>query len=198
MFNSIPPAILKRMQQLEYTSQQEQQAGATHLQRLWQVPPATGRFLAFLAAGAPQGLILEIGTSGGYSTLWLSLAARRRGERVVTFEVSPEKISLAQETLRLAQVTDVVELIHGDARHHLSHYREIAFCFLDADKDVYLDCYRLIIPNLVMGGLLVADNATSHATELAAFLAEAESDPRIESLVVPVGQGVLVGRKVVK
>jgi caffeoyl-CoA O-methyltransferase len=66
----------------------------------------------------------------------------------------------------------------------------VAFCFLDAEKDVYLDVYEKVVPNLVPGGILAADNAINHAESLADFLIRAENDPRVDALVVPVGKGV--------
>jgi predicted O-methyltransferase YrrM len=63
------------------------------------------------------------------------------------------KASMAETTFRAARVTDVVELVSGDAREHLAHCADIAFCFLDAEKNVYADCYEAVIPNMVAGGI---------------------------------------------
>jgi caffeoyl-CoA O-methyltransferase len=137
-----------------------------------------------MAAMAPGGRLLEIGTSAGYSTLWLALACRELGRTVTTFEVLPEKVSLARETFRQAGVEDVVALVTGDAREHLSGMQDIAFCFLDAEKEVYLDCYELLVPRMARGGLIVADNAIDHAEALASFLERALTDPRVDAMVV--------------
>lgn len=196
MFHAIDPAILDRMQFLEELDARDRLDGTPRLQRLRQIPPETGKFLALLAAGAPEGAILEIGTSAGYSTLWLTVAARARGRKVTTFEVLPEKVNLARETFRLAQVEDTVELIAGDAREYLARYTELAFVFLDAEKEAYGDCYELIVPRLVPGGLLVADNAINHRETLAPMLERALSDERVDALIVPIGKGELVCRKV--
>ena len=67
---------------------------------------------------------------------------------------------------------------------------------LDAEKEVYSDCYELIVPRLVKGGLLVADNATSHGEALAPMLQHALNDERVDALIVPIGKGELVCRKV--
>ena len=145
---------------------------------------------------APHGEVIEIGTSGGYSTLWLSLACATAGRRMTTFEVMPEKQLLARETFRLAGVEPLVELVPGDARQHLVAHRDIAFCFLDADKEVYLDCYEMVVPQLVSGGLLVADNTISHRGELAELLERATTDDRVDALEIPIGSGVLLCRKI--
>jgi predicted O-methyltransferase YrrM len=64
-----------------------------------------------------------------------------------TFEVLPEKVKLVQETFRLAEVEDQIELIFADARRHLAAIPKVAFCFLDAEKEIYDDCYDLMALN---------------------------------------------------
>jgi predicted O-methyltransferase YrrM len=196
MFHRIPKAIEERMRYLESLDDKERLDGKSPLQRLRQIPPETGRFIALLAASAPEGTYLEIGTSGGYSTLWLALACKEIGRKLVTFEVLEEKARLARGTFKVAGVGGVVELVTGDARKYLANYTNISFCFLDPEKDVYLDCYEKVIPNMVRGGLLVADNAISHKDELKAMLGRAFNDERVDALVVPIGRGELVCRRI--
>lgn len=196
MFHNIHPAILERMRVLEELDEKDRTDGTPRLQRLRQIPPETGKFLALLAAGAPAGHILEIGTSAGYSTLWLAVAVLALGRKIVTLEVLPEKLKLAQETFRAAGLEHIVELIAGDAREYLARYDNIAFVFLDAEKEVYGDCYELVIPRLTKGGLLVADNAINHRETLAPMLERALRDERVDALIVPIGKGELVCRKV--
>ncbi len=196
MFHTINAAIGARMQFLENLDVRERNDNIPRLQRLRQIPPETGKFLALLVAGSQPGNIIEIGTSGGYSTLWLTLAAAQTGRKVTTFEIMPEKIKLARETFSAARVSDQVELMEGDARQFLSAIKDIAFCFLDAEKDVYTDCYEMVIPNLVPGGLLVADNAINHQVVLQPMLDRALADTRVDALIVPIGKGELVCRKI--
>jgi caffeoyl-CoA O-methyltransferase len=196
MFHDIPEPVRVRMRYLEEVDSRDRQDGTPRLKRLRQVPPETGRFIALLAANAPQGAFVEIGTSAGYSTLWLALACRQIGCRITTYEVLDEKVQLARETFRQAEVGDVVELIQGDARMHLAGLEKLAFCFLDAEKEVYQDCYEAVVPGLVPGGLLLADNAINHQQTLGPMLDRAQSDVRVDALVVPIGKGVLVCRKV--
>lgn len=198
MFYKIPPSILKRMSELEAADARDRVDGTPRMERLRQIPPETGRFLALMAASAPEGNFVEIGTSAGYSALWISLALRERSIKLLTFEVLPEKVKLAEKTFRLAGIEDQIELIFADAREHLIAIPEIAFCFLDAEKEVYEDCYELAVPNLVPGGLLLADNAIDHQATLQPFIDHVESDPRVDALVVPIGKGVLLCRKVTR
>lgn len=195
MLFDLSPRMRSRMAELEQIDQRDRRGGTDQDHRLRQIPPETGRFLALLAALSPSGRIVEVGTSGGYSTLWLALAARATGRMVLTFEVLPNKVDLARETFRQAGVTDLVEQVHGDAREHLGSIDGIGFCFLDLEKDLYPPCYDLAVPNLVPGGLLVADNLLSHAAQLGPFVEMAEADPRTDSVVVPVGKGLLLCRR---
>ncbi len=195
MFHNIPQVIQNRMQYLESTDAQDRTDGTTRMKRLRQIPPDTGKFLALLAASAPAGQWVEIGTSAGYSALWLALAGRTVGRTLTTFEILPAKIALATETFQKTAVADVINLVAGDAREHLPHMTDIAFCFLDAEKEVYADCYEAIVPNLVPGGLLVADNALSHQADLQPLIDRALQDTRVDAVVVPIGKGELVCRK---
>ncbi len=196
MFFNIPPTVLDRMGYLEQIDAKDRTDGSQRLQRLRQIPLETGKFLALLAASAPAGRYIELGASAGYSTLWLALACREVGRKVTTFELLPEKVKLATETFRLAGVEDVVELIEGDACEYLPNISDISFCFLDAEKEIYGDCYEAIIPNMVTGGLLVADNAINFRETLQPMLDRALKDERVDALIVPIGKGELVCRKI--
>jgi len=196
MFHTIPKAIKDRMAYLESLDKEDRLAGKSPLGRLRQVPPETGKFLALLAAAAPEGTYLEIGTSGGYSAMWLALACKELGRKLITFEVLEEKAKIARETFKITGLENVVELVFGDAKEYLQNYKNVAFCFLDAEKEDYLDCYEKIIPNLVKGGILVADNVISHKEVLEPMLERALTDVRVDALVVPIGSGELVCRKI--
>jgi caffeoyl-CoA O-methyltransferase len=196
MFHSIRPSILKRMKFLEEMDAKDRQDGTSKLQRLRQIPPETGKFLALIAANSPQGEMIEIGTSAGYSTLWISLACEKLGRKITTFEILKEKVRIARETFTFAGVEELVNLVEGDALEYLPQYKNIAFCFLDAEKDVYSTCYDFIIPNLVKGGILVADNAINHQASLKPMLDRALSDDRVDAMIVPIGNGELVCRKI--
>jgi caffeoyl-CoA O-methyltransferase len=195
MFHDIPRAILDRMKYMEDLSARQKREGMDGFARLRQIPPETGRFIAMMCAAAPGRKCIEIGTSGGYSGMWLSLACRATGKTLVTFEVSDAKVEIATETFRKAGVEDVVEIVPGDAREHLGRYRDVGFCFLDAEKEVYEECFELVLPNLIPGGILVADNVISHEQVLKPWVDRTLEDERVDALVVPVGSGELVLRK---
>ncbi len=196
MFHDIPALVLARMRELEQMDVTDRADGTGHFEQLRQVPPETGRFLAIAAAAAPDGNFIEIGTSAGYSGLWISLACRARGTTLTTFEVSPIKIGMATETFEKGGVSGVVQIVPGDVREHLADQTDVSFCFLDTEKSLYLECYDIFAPNLVKGALLAADNIISHKDDVQAFLDRVQADERMDAVVVPVGSGLLLARRV--
>lgn len=195
MFGDIPQSIHQKMDELEKRDAIDRVDGTAMLDRLRQIPPETGKFLALLAASAPKGAWIEIGTSAGYSTLWLALACRERGQTLTTFEIVAAKSEMAAQTIAAAGVNDVVTLVEGDFLAHVDTLGDIGFCFLDAEKEIYGSCYEAIVPRLMPGALLVADNAISRQVDLQPMIDAALSDPRVDALVVPIGTGELVCRK---
>jgi len=196
MFHNIPKAIKERMSYLEKLSQKQKMENTPPMQRLRQIPPETGKFLAILAMTAPQGTYLEIGTSGGYSALWIALACMKLDRKLITFEIIEEKVRFAHETFERTGVGRYIELVQGDAREYLGSYKDVSFCFLDAEKEVYEDCYEKVVSNMVSGGILVADNVISHKDILKDMVQHAFDDTRVDAMVIPIGSGELLCRKI--
>lgn len=195
VFNNIPSNVTSIMRDLERRDANDRDDGTPQLERLRQITPDTGRFIALWAASAPPGAMVEIGTSAGYSALWLAQACRLTGRTLTTFEILPEKVRLARGTFSQAGVTDVVNLVESDFLTNVDQFDQIGFCFLDAEKDIYKACYDAVIPKLVPGGILIADNATSHFNDLEPMLTFALNDERVDSMIATVGKGELVCRR---
>lgn len=195
MFNDLSDAMIERMRELEARDERDRDDGTPHLERLRQITPDTGRFIALWAASSPSGAMIEVGTSAGYSALWLSQACRVSDRTLTTFEILPEKARLARETFDRTGVNDVIRLVEGDFLDHSDEFEGIAFCFLDAEKDVYETCYEVVIPKMVSGGILIADNATSHRDDLHTMIERALADRRVDAMVATVGKGELICRR---
>lgn len=150
----------------------------------------TGRLLWILVTATGAKRILEVGTSNGFSTIWLADAARATGGRVTTLEVNPDKTALAHANLATAGLAGVVEVIEGNAIDKLPELPgPYDIVFLDADRASYPAYLELIVPKLRTGGLLIADNATSHANEMREFLTRVKSHPQLLAVTVPIGNG---------
>ncbi len=196
MFHNIPAKIQSRMKYLEEIDKRDRVNGTERLKRLRQIPPETGKFLAMLACGCPQGNFIEIGTSAGYSTLWLSLAAKEKGFKITTFEKLPEKIALAKETFKSAEIEEYVDLKEGDALEYLKKIDNISFCFLDAEKEIYEECYEIIKDKIIQNGMIVADNAINHYETIKPMIDKVMKNTKFDSLIVPIGKGELICRRI--
>ena len=195
MFNEISEKMKLRMKYLENIDRGDRTDGTEKLKRLRQVPPETGKFLALQASNCPAGNFIEIGTSAGYSTMWISLAAKERKIKIKTFELLEEKIKLAKETFNKAGISDIVELIEGDALNNLENINDVSFCFIDCEKEIYEKCWDLVSGKIVNNGLIIADNAINHYDTIKPMIDKAFADERFDCLIVPIGTGELVCRR---
>ena len=161
------------------------------LARYRNVEPETAELLWLLIRAMRAQRILEIGTSNGYSTIWLADAALASGGTVCSVEIDPRRTALAQENLARAGLA--AELRSEDAATTLAQAAPGTFdlVFLDSERDAYADLWpalrRVLRPD---GGLLVIDNVISHAAEVAAVTALIEAEPSVLSMLLDVGAGV--------
>jgi len=192
--NLIPDQVRAAMARLEARDAADRDDGTPRLKRLRQIRPDVGELLLTLALAIQARTIVEVGTSGGYSTLWFAVAMARTGGRVTTFEVDPDKIELARRTFKDAGVEGRIDLRAEDGQAGLRALApgSVDLAFLDAEKDLYEGMLEPAILSLRSQGLLVADNLISHEAALAAFRDRALADPRLSGLVVPIGRGELV------
>jgi caffeoyl-CoA O-methyltransferase len=196
MFRDIPQSIEVTQGHLKALEAWRSAQGMERKRLLRQITPETGKLLALLLANCPAGDAAEVGTGAGYSALWLALACRATGRKLTTFELDPAKAALARHSLGAADVLDVVELREAEALEGLTLLSNLAFCFIDAERSMAQAAYELALAALPTGGVIAVDNAVSHAHEFAQFLDDAEMDPRVDAVIVPIGNGLLVCRKV--
>ncbi|HUJ75983.1 MAG TPA: O-methyltransferase, partial [bacterium] len=162
------------------------------------VGPESGRFLHLLAKAGRCTRILELGTSVGYSTLWLADAARAWGGRVQTIDNSPRKLAEARANLQQAGVAQHVELIEGGVLETLARLPgPFDLVLLDYNRAEFIACVQALLPKLLPGALLAADNmlepqATKPAAD--AYRAHLAAHPRLDTVLVPIGNGIEVTR----
>jgi caffeoyl-CoA O-methyltransferase len=196
MFRDIPQSVEVTQGHLKALEAWREAQGMEQRRLLRQVTPETGKLLALLLAGCPAGDAVELGTGAGYSALWLALACRASGRKLITFELDPAKAELARHCLGAAEVLDVVELREADGFEGLKSVPSPAFCFIDAEREKTRDAYELALAALPVGGFIAVDCVISHADEFTHFLLDVEVDPRVDMVIVPNGSGLLLCRKV--
>src|SRR4029450_8968609 len=122
VFHDISANMRQVMLELEEETERHQSA-------LRSVSGDVGRCLALLALSVPNGALVELGSRAGYSSLWLSLAARARSVTLTTVELDEKKVAYARDNIARAGVANSVQVVHGDALDYASRFDEIAFCF---------------------------------------------------------------------
>jgi predicted O-methyltransferase YrrM len=162
------------------------------------IGPATGEVLNILIKEARCKTLLEIGTSYGYSTVWLAEAARATGGKVISLDIAPEKQDYARASLTKAGLADLVEFRHGDARDLLGAMRErIDFVLLDLWKVFYISCFDLFYPKLNPGAFIAADNMILPEFSLEdtkKYQQHVRAKAGIQSILLPIGSGIELSR----
>jgi predicted O-methyltransferase YrrM len=158
-----------------------------------------GILLYLLTTGAQSRRILELGTSYGYSTVWLAAAARATGGKVTSLEIKEFKIEQARQALTRAGLSSRVEFHAGDCLDTLRALPgPFDFVLLDVWKDLYLPCFELVHPKLAPGGVIAADNmllpesARPHAD---AYRKAVRAAGDLDSVLLDVGNGIEISRK---
>jgi predicted O-methyltransferase YrrM len=146
------------------------------------VPVEDGRLLRLLTETVGAKHVVEIGTSNGYSAIWICLGLRQTGGKLITYEIDEDRASLARENFKRAGVEKLVTLVEGDAHQEVTKLKEpIDLLFLDADKKGYVDYLNKLLPLVRPGGLIVGHNMVRPAPD-PAFLEAITSDPALETV----------------
>ena len=183
--------VLQTLARLEAEDAAEREAGLPAARRSRAVPPPTGRFLFALAAAQAGIEVLEIGSSRGYSSIWLAAGARVLGGRLVSLESDPAKCAAWRANIASAGLEEWAEVVEGDAHDTLARTEDVFdLVFLDAEKDDYEALFALARPLLEPGALVVADNVLSHVQTLGAYSAARQADPTLSSVTVPLDRGL--------
>jgi len=178
-------------EQIFQASRAHDAAQADRRLRFRNIEPETAELLALLVRSTRARSILEIGTSNGYSSIWLADAAEATEGTVVSVEVDPERTEMARGNLASAGLA--AELRTEDAAQTLKQASDGRwdFIFLDAERPAYAGYWphllRTLRPN---GGLLAIDNVLSHAEEVMDVTRLIDGEPSVESVLVPIGAGV--------
>ena len=162
------------------------------IQRYRNIEPESALFLAMQIHIQQSKEILEIGTSTGYSTLWLAHAVQQTQGRVTTLEIDAARTAQAQHHAQELGLDDVIDFWVGDAEKYLTKTtQQYDFIFLDAERDAYVGYWAFLQKMLnPCGGVLIVDNVISHAAQVKCFIELIENDPRFISMTLPIGAGL--------
>lgn len=202
----IDPVIERVLAEFERRAEDEQRrtlapgAPGTNLDDLLlSVGREAGTLLYLLASGAQSRRILELGTSYGYSTVWLAAAARATGGKVMSLELRDFKIEHARQALTRAGLSTRVEFHAGDCLETLKNLPgPFDFVLLDVWKDLYLPCFELIHPKLAPGAIIAADNMLLPEVvrpQAEAYRARVRAAGDLDSVLLDIGNGVEISRK---
>ncbi len=162
----------------------------------WNICPQIGALLNIMAKAVQARRVLEVGTSNGYSTIWLAEGIREQNGKVVTIDIDGSKLKLARENLSRAGLEQFVEFRLGDALDIIPQLEgQFDLVFLDADKSEYYQYLRLSLDKLKDNGLVVAEDVTVYAGMMPDFLREISHSDRLETVIIPYDDGISISRK---
>lgn len=165
----------------------------------WNISRVTGQFLYTLIKTAGCKNVIEVGTSNGYSGIWIGKALKETGGHLTTIEFWEKRFSIARENFKTCGVDDVISIVQGSACEVLKGLPKdfkIDFAFIDANKKEYIDYFKLIHPHLKSGGFIACDNVLSHKEKTQAFIDAINKHPDYENVVLSLPAGLSLGRKI--
>ena len=161
----------------------------------WNIPRKTGVLMNMFIKMMNIQSALEIGTSNGYSGLWLSKALKETGGKLTTIEFYEKRQSIAIENFKKCGVDDIITPIQGSACDVIRSFPDnlmFDFVFIDASKREYVEYFKLIKPHMTKKSILIADNIISHATKVQDFVDAIDKDDEFQYEILEVPGGILV------
>ena len=191
---SLSQGFLSRINELYQEFIKFDASQSNRLNRYRNIEPESALYLAMQVRIQQSKKILEIGTSTGYSTLWLADAAMETEGKITTLEIDPKRTAQAENYAKELKVNEVITFWIGDAQVFLKTTDEVYdFILLDAERDAYLSYWKylqgMINPN---GGVLIVDNVISHAPEVKSFIQEVKQDNRFITTTLSLGAGLFL------
>lgn len=148
------------------------------------VPAEDGRLLYDIILNKRYKRGLEIGTSNGYSALWLGLAFKETGGNLITLEIEPKRATEAKENFEHAGLDDIIDSRINDALKEIPALDgKFDFVFIDAWKPDYYKYLELILPKMKPGGVITAHNVTSQGNSMRDFLDEIQQNPKLSTTI---------------
>jgi predicted O-methyltransferase YrrM len=190
------PELRTLLKQLEEHGRAHDARESEHSRRLLNLEPETAELVSILARSSGARRALEIGTSNGYSTIWLAASIGPAGGRVVSVDRSGEKQGMARENLSQAGLSEYVDLRCGDATEVVRTLTgPFDLVLFDADRKSAPAQLNLLLPKLAATAFVLADNVLSHPAEIADYLVMLKGLLQFRHVVVPIGKGLSIAFK---
>ena len=175
------------LSELEMQAERERmRQGATEM-----LDPDAAKFVSLLAVSQQAKNIVEVGSGAGYSTLWLAYAASKTGGKVIACEIDPAKADEARTNLEKAGMAAFAEVLTGDAREALRHQDEpVDFLFIDGDYGQYETYFDVVYKRMRVGSTVVANHVVAAENDLADYTTYVQNHPNLESVTIPLAQGL--------
>ena len=167
--------------------------------QFWNISRPTAKFLYSLIVAHGSKSVLEVGTSNGYSGIWLGKAVKKTGGHLTTIEFYDKRLDIAKENFRVCQVDDIITTLKGSALTILEYLPDdfrIDFAFVDANKSEYIKYFDIIDKHMVRGGLLACDNVLSHEEKCRPFIDKINTHPDWENVILKLPAGLSLARKI--
>ena len=160
------------------------------------IAPENGQFLSILIQSIKAQNVLEVGTSNGYSAIWIAAALQKTGGRLITLEFDPTRAAEAETHLQEVGFNGIVEVRVGNALDEIPKC-DMTFdlVFLDAEKNEYRRYLELVLPNIRSGGLIVADDTVTMRDEMPDYIEYVFNTPKLHSVDIPLDDGVILSYK---
>ena len=183
--------LFDTLSELEIQAETEKLRGISASLAMNALDPDAAKFMALLITSKKATNIVEIGTGVGYSTLWLAYAASVVGGKVLTCEIDPAKAEQAKANIEKAGMAEYVEILTGDARELLRQRSDpVDFLFIDADYGQYETYFDVVYKQMSIGSTVVADDVVEAENDLADYTTYVQNHPSLESVTIPLGQGL--------
>ncbi len=157
------------------------------------IAPENGQFLSILIRSIKAQHVLEVGTSNGYSTIWIASALKDTGGKLITLEYNTQRAKEAQAHLNATGLDGFVEIRIGDALDEIPKCNALFdFVFLDAEKGEYRKYLEMVLPNIRRGGLVVADDTITMRDEMTDYIDFVYNTPLLNSVDIPLDDGIIL------
>lgn len=160
------------------------------------IAPENGQLLSILIQSIQARNVLEVGTSNGYSTIWLAAALKETGGRLITLEFDTRRAEEARTHLQEVGLESIVEIRVGNALDEIPKCNAtFDLVFLDAEKSEYRRYLELALPNIRTGGLIVADDTVTMRDEMPDYIEYVFNTPTLSSVDIPLDDGIILSYK---